>query len=406
MGFVKVGQENSTPSGRRRLLGENGMRGRIVWAIAVILLIAAGAVTWHFMRLSPEAVLDHAPAAASAAVPVIAGISETSDFPVYLMGLGTVQAFNTVTVKVRVDGQLDKVAFTEGQDVKAGDLLAQIDPRPFQATLDQTKATKTKDEAQVENAKLDLQRLLKIGQFATQQSVDTQRALIRQLEAQIKADAATIESAQTQLDYTTVTAPLSGRTGLRLVDEGNIVHTTDPNGLVVITQLQPISVVFTLPQDQLQEVIKQMASGPLKAIAIARTGQQQLGEGTLALVDNQVDSNTGTVRLKATFPNENDALWPGQFVNVRLLVRTLQQVVTVPSPAVQRGPTGRFVYVIKDDSTVAMQPVTVTAMSGGRAVVEKGLDAGTRIVVSGQYRLQPGTQVQSGATTADTSGGP
>jgi multidrug efflux system membrane fusion protein len=406
MGFVKVGQENFTPSGRRHLLGENGMRGRIVWAIAVILLIAAGAVTWHFMRLSPEAVLDHAPAAASAAVPVIAGISETSDFPVYLMGLGTVQAFNTVTVKVRVDGQLDKVAFTEGQDVKAGDLLAQIDPRPFQATLDQTKATKTKDEAQVENAKLDLQRLLKIGQFATQQSVDTQRALIRQLEAQIKADAATIESAQTQLDYTTVTAPLSGRTGLRLVDEGNIVHTTDPNGLVVITQLQPISVVFTLPQDQLQEVIKQMASGPLKAIAIARTGQQQLGEGTLALVDNQVDSNTGTVRLKATFPNENDALWPGQFVNVRLLVRTLQQVVTVPSPAVQRGPTGRFVYVIKDDSTVAMQPVTVTVMSGGRAVVEKGLDAGTRIVVSGQYRLQPGTQVQSGATTADTSGGP
>jgi multidrug efflux system membrane fusion protein len=381
------------------------MRRRIVWAIAVILLIAASAVTWHFTRLSPEAALDHAPAAASAAVPVIAGTSETSDFPVYLMGLGTVQAFNTVTVKVRVDGQLNKVAFTEGQDVKAGDLLAQIDPRPFQATLDQTKATKTKDEAQVENAKLDLQRLLKIGQYATQQSVDTQRALIRQLEAQIKADAAAIESAQTQLDYTTVTAPLSGRTGLRLVDEGNIVHTTDPNGLVVITQLQPISVVFTLPQDQLQEVIKETASGPLKAIAIARTGQQQLGEGTLALVDNQIDSNTGTVRLKATFPNENDALWPGQFVNVRLLVRTLQQVVTVPSPAVQRGPNGMFVYVIKDDSTVAMQPITVTAMSGGRAVVEKGLDAGTRIVVSGQYRLQPGTQVQSGAATADNSGG-
>jgi len=383
------------------------MRRRIVWAIAPILLIAAGAVTWHFMRPTPKAALDRAPAAASAAIPVTAGTSETSDFPVYFTGLGTVQAFNTVTVKVRVDGQLNKAAFTEGQDVKAGDLLAQIDPRTFQATLDQAKATKAKDEAQLENAKLDLQRLLKIGQFATRQSVDTQGALIRQLEAQVQADAAAIENAQTQLDYTTITAPLSGRTGLRLVDAGNIVHATDPNGLVVITQLQPISVVFTLPQDQLQDVIKQMASGPpLKAIAMTRTGQQQLGEGTLALVDNQIDSGTGTVRLKATFPNEDHALWPGQFVNVRLLVRTLQQVVTVPSPAVQRGPNGMFVYVIKDDSTVAMQPVTVTAMTGGRAVVEKGLDAGTRIVVSGQYRLQPGTQVQSGAATADNSGGP
>jgi membrane fusion protein, multidrug efflux system len=383
------------------------MRRRIVWAIAAILLIAAGAVTWHFMRLTPKAAVDRAPAAASAAIPVTAGTSEASDFPVYFTGLGTVQAFNTVTVKVRVDGQLNKVAFTEGQDVKAGDLLAQIDPRTFQATLDQAKATKAKDQAQLENAKLDLQRLLKIGQYATQQSVDTQRALIRQLEAQVQADAAAIENAQTQLDYTTITAPLSGRTGLRLVDAGNIVHTTDPNGLVVITQLQPISVVFTLPQDQLQDVIKQMALGPpLKAIGMTRTGQQQLGEGTLALVDNQIDSGTGTVRLKATFPNEDHALWPGQFVNVRLLVRTLQQVVTVPSPAVQRGPSGMFVYVIKDDSTVAMQPVTVTAMTGGRAVVEKGLDARTRIVVSGQYRLQPGTQVQSGAATADNSESP
>src|SRR6266446_933895 len=252
------------------------MRGRTLLVTAAVLVIAAGVLTWRFARAPTKPA--PAPAAASQAIPVTAGAAETKNVPVYLTGLGTVQAFNTVTVKVRVDGQLDKVSFTDGQDVKSGDVLAQIDPRTFQAALDQAKATKAKDDAQLENAKLDLQRFVNLGQFATRQSVDTQKALVRQLEATTQADAAAIENAQVQLDYTTITAPIAGRTGIRLVDQGNIVHATDPNGLVVITQLQPISVIFTLPQDQLQEVRKEMASGTLKAIATTRTDGQELGE--------------------------------------------------------------------------------------------------------------------------------
>lgn len=385
------------------------MRRRTLLILAVAVVIAAGGLAWSFIHMPARAALSptakSTPATASQAVPVTAGVAKIDNVPIYRTGLGTVQAFNTVTVKVRVDGQLDKVAFTEGQDVKANDVLAQIDPRPFKAALDQAVATKAKDEAQLENAKLDLQRFVQLGEFATQQSVDTQRALIRQLEAQVQADAAVIENAQTQLDYTTIRAPLSGRTGIRLVDEGNIVHATDQNGLVVITQLQPISVVFTLPQDQLQEVIKGMTSGTLKAIATARTNGEVLEEGTLAVVNNQIASGTGTIQLKATFPNKDYALWPGQFVNVRLLVRTLQQVVTVPSPAIQRGQDGMYVYVIKPDSTVAAQAVTVSEMMDGSSVIQAGLDAGARIVVSGQYRLQPGSRVQPASTTADNSGG-
>jgi membrane fusion protein, multidrug efflux system len=383
---------------------EKFMRHR-TWLSAAILVAAACGLAWYVVHEPARSAPSQASSAIVPAVPVTAGLAETKNVPVYLTGLGTVQAFNTVVVKVRVDGQLNKVAFTEGQDVKAGDLLAQIDPRPFQAALDQAKAVKAKDEAQLENTKRDLQRFINLHDFATKQSVDTQTALVRQFEATIQGDQAAIESAQTQLDYSTITAPLTGRTGVRLVDQGNIVHASDANGLVMITQLQPISVIFSLSDQQLRNISREMANGPLKVIAEGRTDHQQLGEGALSLVDNQIDQGTGTIRLKATFPNEDHALWPGQFINIRLLLRTLQQVVTVPSTAVQRGPSGMYVYVIKPDSTVAMQPVGVGQMNDGTSVVEQGLQAGDKIVVRGQYRLQPGTRVQAGAKTVSVLGG-
>lgn len=378
---------------------------RLLWLIVAVVAVGACGLAWHFLRRPADATPNPAQAAAAQAVPVTVGTSTTTDVPVYLTGLGTVQAFNTVNVKVRVDGQLDSVAFTEGQDVKAGDVLAQIDPRPFQAALDQAIAAKARDEAQLANARLDLKRFTDLGQFATRQSVDTQQALVRQLEATVQVDQAAIKSAQTLLDYTTVKAPLAARTGIRLVDAGNIVHATDSNGLVVLTQMQPISVIFSLPDEQLRSVTQQMASGPLRVTALARTNQKPLSEGTLTLIDNQIDLTTSTIRLKATFPNNNYALWPGQYVTVRLLLRMLPQVVTVPSTAIQRGPDGTYVYVIKPDSTVAMQRVDVGQIADGISVIEKGLAAGTNIVVAGHYRLAPGKLVRSSATATAQGGG-
>jgi membrane fusion protein, multidrug efflux system len=379
------------------------MRRRWFPIVAALLIVPAAGLTWHLARGASPASHSASPAAGTQSVPATIGTAERKDVSVYLTGLGTVQAFNSVTVKVRVDGQLDKIAFTEGQDVKTGDVLAQIDPRPFRASLDLAQATKAKDQAQLENARLDFQRYQKAGPLAnTQQQIDTQAALVRQLEATVQADQANVESAQVQLDYTTIKAPLSGRTGIRLLDEGNVVHATDTTGLVVITQLQPISVVFTLPQDQLQEVIHQMtsASSPLKVFAQGRDNQQHPAEGQLELVDNLIDQTTGSVRLKATFPNTDFTLWPGQYVNIRLLLQTLPQIVTVPSAAVQRGPDGMYVYLVKPDSTVALQPVVVGQMTDGTSVIEKGLDAGTRIVTAGQYRLQPGSRIQPATDTA------
>src|SRR5258708_7310486 len=312
------------------------MRHRSIWLSVAILVVATSGFAWYVLHEPANSASSQPTSVVATAVPVTAGVAETKSIPVYLTGLGTVQAFNTVVVKVRVDGQIDKISFTEGQDVKAGDLLAQIDPRPFQAALDQAKAVKAKDEAQLENAKRDLQRFISLHDFATKQSADTQSALVRQLEATIPGDQAAIESAQTQLAYSTITAPLSGRTAVRLVDQGNIVHASDANGLVMITQLQPISVIFSLSDRQLANISREMANGPLNVIAVGRTDHQPLGEGTLTLVDNLIDQNTGTIRLKATFPNEDHALRPRQFINVRLLLRTLQQVLTVPSSAVPR----------------------------------------------------------------------
>lgn len=380
------------------------MRRRWIWALAGIALAAAGGAAWRALK-DPAGAVPRTEAAPPPAIPVTIGVSERKDVPVYLAGLGTVQAYNTVTVHVRVDGELMRVHFTEGQDVKAGDLLAEIDPAPFQAALDQAISKKGTDEAQLANARRDLERFAALlpRQDVPRQTYDTQRALVAQLEATVRADDAAIQAAQVQLRYTRITAPLSGRTGIRLVDQGNIVHAADPGGLVVITQLQPISVIFTLPQDQLRAIMREMAAAPLKAIASTSAGER-LGEGMVALVDNQIDQQTGTIKLKATFPNADHALWPGQFVSVRLLLRTLPQIVTVPSTAVQRGPDGMYVYVIKPDSTIAMQPVSVIQMADGTSAIEKGLAPGTRVVVSGQYRLQPGSRVRANVAAADRGG--
>ena len=369
-------------------------QGRFLLAGLAILIAAwAGYVGWQHRATGKIAV---AVASESLpAIPVSIATAERRDVPIYLTGLGTVQAFNTVTVKTRVDGELTKVAFTEGQDVKAGDLLAQIDPRPFQAVYDQAVAKKVQDEANIANAKLDLQRFADLAarNFATQQQLDTQRASVAQLEAQIRGDQAAIDSAKTQLDYTTITSPITGRTGIRLVDQGNIVHATDATGLVVVTQLQPISVIFTLPESELTAVQSALKAGPVRVFAMSRDDNRQLAEGTLAVLDNQISQATGTMRLKGTFPNQDGALWPGEFLNIRLLARTEPNVVTVPSGALQRGPDGYYAYVVKPDKKVETRPLKVGQVSNSVAIVDAGLAAGEQVVTAGQYRLQPGVRV-------------
>jgi multidrug efflux system membrane fusion protein len=370
--------------------------GLIASAVA---LGGLGLATWHWLGAPAAAQI---PPPALAAIPVQAATASNADVPIYETGLGNVQAFNTVTVKVRVDGELQKVDFTEGQMVKAGDLLAQIDPRPFRAALDQAIAKEAQDNAQLANTQLNLQRdsNLVAHQFATQQTVDNEKAQVAELEATIKGDEAAIENARVQLGYTTITAPIAGRTGIRLVDQGNIVHAADTTGIVVVTQLQPISVIFTLPEDDLPAIADAQAKGPVTVAALSRDGKSALDQGTLALVDNEIDQTTGTMRLKATFPNPHNRLWPGQFVNIRLLLRTDHGVLTVPSGAIQRSASGLYVYRITPDDTVEAQPVEVGPFADDVAVITAGLHAGDRVVTAGQYRLQPGAHVAvAGATT-------
>jgi membrane fusion protein, multidrug efflux system len=358
---------------------------------SAIALSGIAVAAWRFSGESAKAQVAPAPPA----IPVQAATASLGDVPIQEIGLGNVQAFNTVTVKVRVDGELQKVDFTEGQTVKAGDLLAQIDPRPFQAALDQAIAKKAQDQAQLDNARLNLQRdeNLVIHQYATQQTVDNEKASVAQLEATIQGDEAATENARVQLGYTTVTAPISGRTGIRLIDQGNIVHATDTTGIVVLTQLQPISVIFTLPEDDLPAIADAQEKGPVTVTALNRDDKNELDRGTLALVDNEIDQTTGTLRLKATFPNPHNRLWPGQFVNIRLLLSTDRNVLTVPSGAVQRGASGLYVYRVKADDTVELQPIEIGPYGDHVAVVTGGLRAGDRVVTAGQYRLQPGARV-------------
>jgi membrane fusion protein, multidrug efflux system len=328
-----------------------------------------------------------------------------ADVPIYLSGLGTVQAFYTVTVTARVDGELQKIGFTEGQTVHKGDLLAEIDPRPNQAAYEQAMATKAKDAAQLANAKRDLERytILQPQDLASKQTVDTQRAMVDQLNAQLQVDQAVIDNARTQLDYTRITSPINGRTGIRLVDPGNIVHAAATTGIVVVTQVQPISVIFTLPEEDLVAVNAALSAGPVTVTTLSRDGGTELDQGTLSLVDNEIDQTTGTARLKATFGNAHNTLWPGQYVNARVLVRTDRSVLTLPTAAVQLGPNGPFTYVVKSDSTVEVRQLKIGDESGGLTVVNTGLALNERVVTSNQYRLQAGVHVR--AATAEASAG-
>jgi multidrug efflux system membrane fusion protein len=336
-------------------------------------------------------------------VPVSVANAERQDVPVWLRGIGTVQALNTVTVRARVDGTLMQVPVAEGQVVKQGTLLAVIDPRPYQASLDQANAKKAQDEVMLANAKLDLQRYSSLASqsFASRQQVDTQRMQVDQLTAGLKGDEATIEAAQLNLSYCYITAPFDGRLGLRQVDAGNLVHASDSGGIMTITQVHPIAVVFTLPQRSLPPIVDEMPKGPVTVTAWSGEDNRELAQGTLLTPDNAIDTSTGTIRLKATFANEQNRLWPGQFVEARLLLRTEKQVVAVPAQAVQHGQDSLYVYVVKPDSTVHRQLV-VAEDRGPVMVITKGLDAGQAIVLDGQSRLQDGTLVA--ATTASAGG--
>jgi multidrug efflux system membrane fusion protein len=377
------------------------------WTSVLLVLLIAGGGYFGWQRYhQPQKTQDNAKDGAKlrAGVPVTIASVEKADFPVYLEGLGTVQGFNTVVVRTRVDGQIDNIAFKEGQLVNKGDLLAQIDPRPFQAALDQAKAKKDQDEANLANAKLDLQRYTKLGEFATRQQTDTQRSTVQQVTAQIEADVAAIANAQTQLDYTTIRAPIAGVTGFRQVDQGNIVNAATQTGLVTIAQIEPIAVIFTAPEEKLPAIKDALASHSPQVVALSTDGKKVLSEGTLSLINNQVDTTSGTIRLKAVFNNSDHVLWPGQSVSTRLLVNTLKDAVVIPDDAVQHGINGLYVFAVDQNNKAELQQVSIGASTNGRTVIEKGLTPGQKVIVSGQYRIQPGSVVTT--TVADSGQAP
>lgn len=381
------------------------------WATALVCLLvtaAAGAGIWFWPVAAPEQKSARM-RDGSLLIPVVVAPAEKRDMPVWLEGLGTVQAFQMVTVKSMVDGPLIAVAFKEGQEVRAGDLLAKIDPRVYQAALDNAAAKKALDEANLANVRLDLARYQKLvaTNYATQQQADTSRALVAQLEALVRQDQAQIDTAQTQLSYTSIVSPLTGRIGMRLVDQGNIVHASDPTGLLVITQVQPISVVFSLPQQNLAQVAAAMARGTVEVVAFAQGAgagrSKPLDQGTLAVLDNQIDSTTGTIKLKATFPNAAGTLWPGGFVGVRLRSDTVRDATVVPQAAVQRGPRQNFVYVIGEDNIGRRQTVTVGYEDELGSIVTAGLNPGDRVVIDGGSRLTDGGKVSVVTPEAETT---
>ncbi len=363
------------------------------WIIWLLVLLMVAAVAYYFFTKPKDDKGNKKPQA-----PVVLAPTVRKDVPVYLNGLGTVQAYNTVTVHSQVDGQLMVIKFREGQNVKAGEVLAQIDPRTYKAALDQAVATKAKDTANLANAQVDVKRYQKLGDSVPRQTLDTQVATVRQLTAQVAADQAAIDSAATQLSYTTIVAPISGRTGLRQVDVGNVIHSGDTNGLVVITQVQPVAVLFSLPQQNLGAINQQTNEGKtLQVDALASDNSTLIDHGKLLLVDNEIDQTTGTIKLKAAFPNVQNQLWPGGFANTRLLLTTQQNVLTVPSVAVQQGPKGAYVFLYQAaDSTVAMKPVTISATQSTDSVVTDGLTDGDQVIVDGMAKLQDKSKVTVG----------
>jgi multidrug efflux system membrane fusion protein len=366
--------------------------------LLVLLVAVAGGIWWIFHARAKAAVVAAAAASSAAAnrtIPVLTAEVVQKDVPVILEGLGSVAAFYTVTVKTQVDGRIDKVLFTEGQPVKKGDVLIQIDPRPFAIQLETAQAKLVQDVANEKNAKLNADRYKTLTQqnlIATQQYTD-QQAMVDQLDAQMRGDQAAIDAARLNLDYARIKSPIDGVTGVRLVDPGNVVHATDTTGLVVVTELDPIAVFFTLPEDDLTPINEAMAAGQLKVVAVSRGGDQRLGEGKLTVIDNEINVATATLKLKAVFDNPKHLLWPNQFVKARLQLSTRKNALVVPAAVVQHGPTGTFAYVVKADSTVENRPVTLTAIQGDSAVIGGGLTAGEQVVVDGQAQLRPGAKV-------------
>jgi multidrug efflux system membrane fusion protein len=375
----------------------------LLWILIIAAVALGGYWGWQKFYAPDAAKTQTAQKGAprAPAVPVSVAQVQKADFPVYLTGLGTVQGFNTVQIRTRVDGQIDKIAFTEGQIVKQGDLLVEIDPRPYQAALDQAKAKKSQDEANIANANLDLQRYTKLGEFATKQQTDTQRSTVAQLTAQIAADEAAIANAQTQLDYTQVKAPFTGVAGLRQVDIGNIVNASSLTGIVSIAQVEPITVIFTAPEEQLPYITEGQAGGALKVIALTTDGKKTLAEGKLAVINNQVDTTSGTIRLKAVFDNKDHALWPGQSVSTRLLIRTLKDATVVPDDAVQHSTNGLYAYTVSNENKAELHKLKASYSIDGRTVIDQGLSPGQQVIIGGQFKVQPGSLVSTAVASSD-----
>ena len=369
------------------------MRKKIMILGTVALIAGAGAIASYLVDRTPR------PAEAAAPpppVPVVAQKVKSGDVPIYLRGVGTVIAYNNVVVRSQITGQLVNIAFTQGQAVKKGDLLAEIDPRPYHAQLDQAVANRNRDQAQVQNAQANLDRytpLQKQG-FATAQLVETQQAQLAQLKAMVQSDEAVIDAARVNLSYTQLTAPIDGVTGIRQIDIGNIIHPTDPNGLVDVTQVQPISIIFTLPEATFTDVQSELDKGPVAVMAYSQDDKTELDEGKLILINNQIIQTTGTIQLRADFPNAKRLLWPGELVNARLVLTTRHEGLTIPVQAVQQGPHGAYVYVVDGDGVAQMRPVKVGQISDGQALIDDGLKANETVIVAGQYRVQPGSHVR------------